>query len=83
VTIRIHVQFFSRLKEIAAAEPMVKNVRAGSSVGDLLAELEAEFPRLAEWEGKLLLAVGVEFATRDQELKEGDVVSVMPPVQGG
>ncbi|HEY5893862.1 MAG TPA: MoaD/ThiS family protein [Chthoniobacterales bacterium] len=80
---KICIQFFSRLKEIAVAEPIEKSVPVGSTVGDLLEELDAEFPRLAEWEGKLLIAVGMEFATRQQVLKEGDLVSLMPPVQGG
>lgn len=80
---KIRVQFFSRLKEIAAAEPVDKSVPSGSTVGDLLKAVETEFPKLADWEGKLLVAVGVEFATREQALKEGDLVSFMPPVQGG
>ncbi len=31
----------------------------------------------------LLLAVGLDFASRDQELHEGESLAVMPPVQGG
>lgn len=80
---KIRVQFFSRLKEIAATGPIDKDIGVGSTVGDLLTVLDAEFPRLADWHGRLLVAVGVEFATREQKLKDGDLVSLMPPVQGG
>jgi molybdopterin converting factor small subunit len=31
----------------------------------------------------LLMAVGVDYQPRDYVLKEGDVVSLFPPVQGG
>ncbi len=35
------------------------------------------------WDQTLLLAVGLEFVGREQELHDGETLSVMPPVQGG
>lgn len=79
----IRVQFFSKLREIAGDSILERAFEEGTTVGEALAGLEREFPKLAGWEGKLLLAVGVEFAGREQVLREGDLLSVMPPVQGG
>lgn len=56
---------------------------AGSTVADLLARLYADHPKMQGWDKTLLVAIGLEFAGRGQELHEGDEVSVMPPVQGG
>jgi molybdopterin synthase catalytic subunit/sulfur carrier protein ThiS len=56
---------------------------AQATVADLLAELYRQHPRLREAEKTMLIAVGVEFAKRDDRLKDGDVVSLMPPLQGG
>ena len=79
----IEVQFFSRLRDLAGTSRMEREIAPGETVGGLLAILYDEFPRLRAWDAHLLLAVGLEFAERDQALREGDTVSVMPPVQGG
>ena len=77
------MQFFSKLREIGGNEVLERSIRDGATVGEAFAELEGEFPALSGWQGRLLLAVGVEFAKLDQVLQEGDLLSVMPPVQGG
>ena len=45
--------------------------------------LAERFPKLRGGEKSTLVAVGVEYAAKDQVLREGDEVSVFPPVQGG
>lgn len=80
---KIEVQFFSRLRDLVGTTRLEREVPAGETVGGLLAGLYETFPRLREWDAHVLLAVGLEFAAREQALREGDTVSVMPPVQGG
>lgn len=80
---KVEVQFFSRLRDLAGASRVEREVREGQTVGELLESLYASFPTLREWDGCLLTAVGLEYAGRDHVLHEGDRVSVMPPVQGG
>ena len=79
----VEVQFFSRLRDLAGASRLERSVPAGETVGGLLLALYEDFPRLRAWDAHLLLAVGLEFAERGQTLQAGDVVSIMPPVQGG
>ncbi len=80
---KIEVQFFSRLRDVVGQPALTREVAAGSTVGDLLTALYAEYPKLAQWDAHVLLAVGFDYVKRDQPLREGDEVSVMPPVQGG
>ena len=80
---KVEVQFFSRLRDLADGTPRTLDLPAGATVADLLARLYAEHPKMQDWDKTLLVAIGLEFAGRDQELHEGDEVSVMPPVQGG
>ena len=80
---KIEVQFFSRLRDLAGTNHLTLDLPEGATVGDLLARLYAESPALTGWDKTLLTAVGLEFAGRTQVLHEGDSVSVMPPVQGG
>ena len=77
------MQFFSRLRDLAGVGRREIDLPGGSTVADLLARLYAEHPKMQGWDKTLLVAVGLEFAGRDQELHEGEEVSVMPPVQGG
>ncbi len=80
---RIEAQFFSRLRALVPGGRLELELPAGATVADLLKRLYADYPALARWDAHLLVAVGLEYATRDQALADGDQVSVMPPVQGG
>ena len=80
---RVEIQFFSRLKEIAGAAQIARELPDGARVSDLLAALYREFPGLEKWDTHLLVAVGVDYVAREHPLRDGDAVSIMPPVSGG
>ena len=80
---KIHVQFFSRLRELAGVSEMEIEVPARSTTADLLELLYLRTPALRNWDKSILVAAGVEFVGRDYVLRPGDQVSIMPPVQGG
>jgi molybdopterin converting factor small subunit len=79
----LHVQFFSRLRELAGVSEMKIEVPAGSTSADLLELLYLRTPALRDWDKSILVAAGVEFVGRDYLLRPGDQISIMPPVQGG
>ena len=80
---KITVQFFSFLRQLAGQNEFTLDLPDGSTVADALTQLHAKFPRLKEAEKTTLIAIGLEFATRSSKLRDGDVVSLMPPLQGG
>lgn len=80
---RVEVRFFSRLREVTGTPAVDREIAAGATLDDLLESLYGSYPGLRAWDACLLLAVGLEYAGRDQILHESDRVSVMPPVQGG
>ncbi|MEA3188704.1 MAG: molybdopterin synthase sulfur carrier subunit [Chthoniobacter sp.] len=80
---KVGVEFFSRLKDVAVDSAIVVDLPHGATLAELLRVLFERFPRLAEWDAHLLLGVGVEYEQRDYVLHENDEVSIMPPVQGG
>ena len=80
---RVHVNFFSYLKELCGVDQVDQDVPEGSTAGQLVVCLLARFPAMAPAERSLLIAVGVEYQTRDYLLSAGDEVSLFPPVQGG
>jgi molybdopterin converting factor small subunit len=80
---KIHVQFFSRLRDLAGPPEIDLEVPAKGTAADLLDLLYSRTPALREWDKSILVARGVEFVGRDYVLKPDDQISIMPPVQGG
>jgi MoaD family protein len=79
----IRVQFWSYFKDLTGCAQASEDLPAGTTLGDLLDRLQARFPKLASMQKSMLVAVGVEYQSRDYVLKDGDEVSLFPPVQGG
>ena len=80
---KVHVQFFSRLRDVAGMSETEIELPAGSTAAGLLELLYLRTPALRDWDKSILLAAGVEFVGRDYILRPGDQISIMPPVQGG
>jgi len=79
----IHVHFYSYCKDITKCPGIIESMPDGSRISDLLGKIFARFPELAKLSSSLLIAVGVDYQARDYVLKDGDEVSLFPPVQGG
>ena len=80
---KVRVQFFSRLRELAGSFEMELEIPAGATAADVLAQVYSKTPALREWDKSILVASGVEFVERNYVVKDGDQISIMPPVQGG
>jgi molybdopterin converting factor small subunit len=81
--VKVHVQFFSRLRDLAGASEMDLEVPEKATAADLLEIVYAKTPALRDWDKSILVAAGVEFVERGYTLQAGDQIAVMPPVQGG
>lgn len=79
----IPIQFYSYFQDLTGCESATETLDDGATIQTLMERLFARFPRLAEMPNSILIAVGVEYQTRDYVLKAGDDVSLFPPVQGG
>ena len=80
---KVHVQFFSRLRDLVGTPTMELEVPQGATARELLEILYSRTSALRDWDRSLLVAAGVEFVERDYALKPSDEISIMPPVQGG
>lgn len=80
---RVSVQFYSYFKDLTGCAQTDETAAEGMTLADLLKKLFERFPRLAAMERSMLVAVGVEYQPRNYVLKNGDDVSLFPPVQGG
>ena len=81
--IQVRAEFFSRLKEIVDASVLVLSLPEKATVKDLFEQLQKRYPQLRDFEKSTLFGIGVDFVDRDHQLRDGDTVAIMPPVQGG
>jgi molybdopterin converting factor small subunit len=80
---RVSVHFYSYFKELAGCAQTTEELAENKTLAALLKAIFERFPKLAAMEKAMLVAVGVEYQPRDYILKDGDEVSLFPPVQGG
>lgn len=81
--VKVHVQFFSRLRDLVGASEMDWEIPERTTVAELLDLIYAKAPALRDWDKSILVASGVQFVERNYVLKLRDEISIMPPVQGG
>ena len=80
---RVRVQFYSQLRDLTGAQSLDVDLADKATVADLLEKVYAKTPALRSRDKSILVGAGVEFVDRNYELKAGDEISIMPPVQGG
>ncbi len=80
---RVTIRLFARLREIAGAGELVRDLPGGATVGAVWKALAAEFPAMARYEASISSAVNADFAPMSTALAEGDEVAFLPPVSGG
>jgi molybdopterin converting factor subunit 1 len=81
--VRVTVKLFARLRDIAGAADIVRQVQPGATVRSLWRELAAEFTDFVAYERSISAAVNANYARMDDTLSEGDEVAFLPPVSGG
>jgi len=80
---KIRVRFYAQLRDLVGVRELDVDVAEGSTVRDLLERIYAQQPGLRSHDKSILIGAGVEFVDRNYKLKQGDEISIMPPVQGG
>ena len=79
----VTVSFYSYFKDLTGCSQTTESLPEGSTLNDLYQKLSLRFPKLAAMQKSTLIAVGIEYRERTYVLREGDEVSLFPPVQGG
>lgn len=80
---KVTVQFYSYFKDLTGCPDATVELPPESTINQLVGEMFVRFPKLAAMKNSMLIAVGVDYQLRDYKLKDGDQVSLFPPVQGG
>jgi molybdopterin converting factor small subunit len=81
--IKVRAEFYSVVKEIIDASAFELSLPKNATVNDLFERLKKSYPKLRDVEKSILFGIDVEFVDRTYVLNDGDVIAIMPPVQGG
>jgi len=77
------VLLFAQAADAAGVRESVFDVPARTTVGTVVDELCAQYPRLNPLRSTISIAVNEVYASLDAELREGDTMAIIPPVSGG
>jgi molybdopterin converting factor subunit 1 len=80
---RVTVRLFARLRELAGAGELVRDVLPPATVQTIWRSLVADFPAIGEYERSMSVAVNADYSKMSAVVNEGDEVAFLPPVSGG
>ncbi len=80
---RVTVRLFARLKDIAGAPELERDVPADATLADVWALLAHDFPAMAPYRGSVSGARNAEYSRMDAVIADGDEIAFLPPVSGG
>jgi molybdopterin converting factor subunit 1 len=81
--VHVTIRLFARLRELAGASELTREVADGSTALDVWNALAREFPRLADYTTAVSVAVNEEYARLGASVRDGDDIAFLPPVSGG
>ena len=79
----VTIRLFARLREIAGAAELTRQLPDGATARTAWDELVGEFPPLGDYSSAVSCAVNEEYSRLTTALKDGDEVAFLPPVSGG
>jgi molybdopterin converting factor small subunit len=80
---KVRTLFYAQLRDLVGIRELDLDLADGATVRDLLDKIYAQQPALRSYDKSILIGAGVEFVDRNYELKPGEEIAIMPPVQGG
>ncbi|MDK2869437.1 MAG: sulfur-carrier protein [Pyrococcus sp.] len=89
--VRVKVKYFARFRQLAGVDEEEIELPEGAKVRDLIEEIKRRHEKFKgevfgeghDEDADVNVAVNGRYVSWDEELKEGDVVGVFPPVSGG
>lgn len=80
---RVTVQLFARLRDLAGRDRWTCDLPAGASVADVWRAVAEAHPAVQVLGPAISAAVNADFASMKTPVHDGDEVAFLPPVSGG
>jgi len=80
---RVTVQLFARLRELAGASALECDVPSGATIRSVWLATTAKHPELDGFTSNISCARNEDFAKMTTPVADGDEIAFLPPVSGG
>ena len=80
---RVTIRLFARLRDLAGAGELVRELPSSSTIDGVWRSLVAEMPALQEYERTMSVALNADYSRMSAPVHDGDEVAFLPPVSGG
>jgi len=82
-TVRVALVYLGQAREVAGTKEEQLELPAPAKIDRAISQAIAVHPKLSELKETIKLLINGQWATQDAELKDGDRVTLLPPVGGG
>lgn len=79
---KVNILLFGISTDLVGSNSVEFELTKNASVGDFKTSFQQQFPQLSQL-NSYAIAVNENYASDTTELKENDVVAIIPPVSGG
>jgi molybdopterin converting factor subunit 1 len=80
---RVTVQLFARLRELAGTTELQCDVPAGATIQSVWTATAGRYPELEAFAANISCARNDDFAKMTTAVTDGDQIAFLPPVSGG
>ncbi len=80
---RVTIRLFARLRDLAGAGELVRDVPPESTIDGVWQVLATELPALKDYERTMSVALNADYSRMSATVHDGDEVAFLPPVSGG
>lgn len=80
---RVTIRLFARLRDLAGAGELVREIEPPATVGTVWQQLVAEQPALRDYEKTMSVAINADYSKMSAPVNDGDEIAFLPPVSGG
>jgi molybdopterin converting factor subunit 1 len=80
---RVKVLFFASARELTGETDIHLDLQPGATTGEIPELLMSIYPDLDMKRDRMSIAVNKVYCREPTELKEGDIIAILPPISGG
>ena len=80
---QVKVRLFAAFREVVGRNALTVDAPQGSTVGQVVERLRADYPSLGPAAAGAMLALNQEYVDPSTAVSDGDELALIPPVSGG